>query len=78
MAGVSLLQLPLAEVSSSLMAPQCRMRWNAIHHDLHLSVLAGVGGVLAVVLAAAHPTAHGVLHLRPRRGRGGGCRRDRS
>lgn len=46
------------------------MEWNAIHHDLHLSVLAGVGGVLAVVLAAAHPTAHGVLNLRPRCGRG--------
>lgn len=42
------------------------MKWNAIHHDLHLSVLAGVRGVLAVVLAPAHPTAHGVLHLRPR------------
>lgn len=44
------------------------MEWNAIHHDLHLSVLAGVGGVLAVVLAAPHPAAHRILHL----GDGGG------
>lgn len=39
------------------------MEWNAIHHDLHLSVLAGVWRVFAVVLAAPHPTAHRVLHL---------------
>lgn len=42
------------------------MKWNAIHHDLHLSVLAGVGGVLAVVLATPHPAAHRILHLRSR------------
>lgn len=42
------------------------MKWNAIHHDLHLSVLAGVGGVLAVVLATPHPAAHCILHLRSR------------
>lgn len=39
------------------------MKWNAIHHDLHLSVLAGVGGVLAVILATPHPAAHRILHL---------------
>lgn len=44
------------------------MKWNAIHHDLHLSVLAGVGGVLAVVLATPHPATHRILHL----GDGGG------
>lgn len=55
------------------------MKWNAIHHDLHLSVLAGVGGVLAVILATPHPAAHRVLHLRAgrgRRGREGDWKRD--
>lgn len=42
------------------------VKWNAIHHDLHLSILAGVGGVFAVVLATSHPAAHSVLHLRNR------------
>lgn len=52
------------------------MKWNAIHHDLHLAVLAGVGRVFAIVLAAAHATAHCVLHLRPRAW-GGGCGKEK-
>lgn len=40
------------------------MEWNAIHHDLHLAVLAGVRRVFTVVFAATHPAAHCILHLR--------------
>lgn len=52
------------------------MKWNAIHHDLHLSVLAGVWGVFAVVFASPHPAAHRILHLemRNRRREAGGKR----
>lgn len=45
------------------------MKWNAIHHDLHLSVLAGVWGVFTVVFASPHPAAHRILHLEMRNGR---------
>lgn len=51
-------------VSLGVMDLQCGMKWNAIHHDLHLSVLAGVWGVFAVVFTSPHPTAHRVLHLK--------------
>lgn len=39
------------------------MKWNAIHHDLHLAVLAGVWRVFTVVFTATHPAAHCILHL---------------
>lgn len=39
------------------------MKWNAIHHNLHLSILAGVWRVFAVVFASPHATTHRILHL---------------
>lgn len=44
------------------------MKWNAIHHDLHLSILAGVWRVFAVIFASSHSTAHCILHLKGTQG----------